>query len=142
VGIAPAALGACYSYAPVAVHPAPQTHLALVLSDRGRVGAGASLGPAVLRVEGTLVDVTDTAYVLSVSDVQNIGGVRNRWGGEVVTVPREYVASTYERRFSGGKTAALAVGVAGAFVAFAASRSLFGFGGGDDGGTTPPPVEQ
>ena len=79
VALLPLALAGigCYTYAPLATpDPAPGTKVALVLSDQGRVGMGPSVGQGAARVEGAVVGSSDTAYVLSVSDVYGINGRR------------------------------------------------------------------
>lgn len=137
VAFVPGLLAACYTYRPVVTVPAPDTHLALVLNDQGRVGAGSYIGPAAVRVEGTLVEATDTGYVLRVSAVEGISGARQRWTGEIVTLRRDYVANVLERRLSTGRTVAAAVGFGGTVVALIATQGLGVLGGGDD--TKKPP---
>lgn len=133
---------ACYNYAPVAVSPEPATRFALVLNDQGRVGAAPQVGASVARIEGAVVDVTDTAYVVRVAEVRGLFGGRTRWNGEAVTIRREYVSTALQRRFSPGKSLALAVALGGALVAIVASGTLAVFGIGGDNGKTPPDGEQ
>jgi hypothetical protein len=139
-----ALLAGCYAYTPLATpSPAPGMRLALVLNDQGRYEAARQVGPSVMRVEGALVQSTDTAYVLQVSDVVDISGIRSRWSGETVPVRRMFVASTYERRFSRGRTAFALVGLTSAFIAIVVGRNLLGFGGGGDSAPpVPPPTNQ
>lgn len=137
LGLMPGLLAGCYSFHPVVTAPPPDTHLALVLNDRGRVGAGGSIGPAAVRVEGTLVAATDTGYVLRVSAVEGISGARQRWSGERVTMRPDYVAGVLERRFSMGRTAAAVLGAGGAVVALIATQGLGVLGGGDKTGKPP-----
>jgi hypothetical protein len=133
----------CYTYAPAAREITPGQQVAYTLNDRGRVAVADQIGSGVLRVEGTLLQSSGSAYALAVSRVRTLDGRVSRWGGERVTVGHEHVASSFERRFSKPRTV-LAVGAAVVGVtAFALTRSLFasGFGFGDrDGGT--PPVNQ
>jgi hypothetical protein len=131
-------LAACYSYTPLVTAPAPETQLALELSDQGRVGAAQFMGPSVARVEGTLLAVTDTAYVVSVREVQGLFGARTRWSGEQVSIRRDYVATALERRFSKARTGVLGVGLTSAFVALVAGVNLVVNGGGGDMGGNPP----
>jgi hypothetical protein len=126
------ALAGCYTYTPLAtLDPVPGTHMALVLSDQGRVGMGPSIGHGVARLDGALVRSSDTAYVLAVSDVLGINGGRTPWAGETVQVQRAYVANSLERRFSRGRTFLVAGGAAVAVVAFILTRNLLGIGGTD-----------
>lgn len=131
-------LAACYSYSPVATTPTPDTYLALVLNDQGRVGAGSYVGPATARVEGTLVQATDTGYLVRVSAVEGIGGARQRWTGEMVTLHRDYVGSVLERRFSPGRTVMAVLGFAGTTVALVVTQGLGVLGGGDETRRPPP----
>jgi hypothetical protein len=132
-----AVVAGCYSYSPPPMlTPVPGTHVALVLSDVGRVGMAPSIGAGVGRVEGVLLPSTDSAYRLQVSDVYGINGSHNVWTAETVAVRRDYVANTLERRFSRPRTYLTVVGASAAFVSFVLTRTLFGIGGsGSDNGS-------
>jgi hypothetical protein len=139
-GVLPLILGACYTYRPVGVTPVPNTRLALVLNDQGRVGAASQVGPQVAKLEGNLLAATDTGYVVSVAAVQAIYGARTRWTGETVSVRRDYVAFASERRFSRGRTALFIGSAVSAVVALVMTTHIFGIGGdgppgGPGGGT-------
>jgi hypothetical protein len=132
-------LAGCYSYLPVAtLQPAPGTNLSLVLSDEGRMQSVRQVGPYAMRIEGELLQATPEDFVLAVSDVVDIRGTRSKWMGESLSLPRAFVMTTYEKRFSRSKTALLAAAVAGGIVAIIASRNLLGIGGSGDSGVTPP----
>lgn len=137
VGLVPGLLGVagCYSYRPLATAPQPATQVSVVLTDHGRAAAGRSIGSGTDRVEGALVDASDTAYVLSVTAVHPLSGRVVRWAGETVSVRREYVARLYERRFSRGRTALMVGGALAAAVAIVATTDLLGLGflSGDEG---------
>lgn len=130
----------CYSYAPLpTLNPAPQSQVALVLSDVGRVGAGPIIGAGVARVEGAVVRSTDSAYTLRVVGVTDIRGRESRWSGESVSLRRTWVGNAYERRFSKPRTYLLVGALTAGFATFVATRHLFGIGGvagssGDGGG--------
>ena len=139
VAIVVPALAGCYTYAPVAtLEPAPGAKLSLVLNDEGRSQTARQVGPYTMRIEGELVQATPADLVLAVSDVVDLRGARSKWTGETVPLPRSYVMSTYEKRFSRSRTAILATAVAAGFVAFMASRNLFGFAGNSSGDGGPP----
>lgn len=135
-------LAACYSYTPMATAPGPATRLALVLNDQGRVGAAPQVGASATRIEGAVIDVSDSTYVLRVAEVRTLLGSRTRWRGEQVAIRRDYVSAAMERRFSPGRSVALALAVGATFVALVASRTLsvLGLGGGDE--DKPPPDGQ
>ena len=128
----------CYTLLPLTTpEPVQGTKVSLVLNDQGRVDAAPQIGPYAERVEGSLLQSTDSDYLVSVTDVVDIRGVHNKWGGEAVPLRRSSFGTTYERRFSKPRTVVLAVGLATAVVALIASRNLLGIGGqGDTGGGT------
>ena len=139
MALLPLAAG-CYTYVPVMTpQPAPGTRLSLVLTDQGRLDAARQVGPYALKVEGALVQSTDADYVLQVSDVVDIRGERSKWAGETVPLRRSYVAMTYERRLSRGRTAFLVAGLASAFIGGVLGFDLLGFATGNDSGQPPPP---
>jgi hypothetical protein len=101
------------------------------------------VGPGALRIEGTLVDRTDSLLVLRVSEVDYLEGRTTKWSGETVRVPRDYVGTVGERNFSRGRTW-LAVGAAAALTAAAVTGLVLAVGGQDGGDTRlpPPPGQQ
>jgi hypothetical protein len=128
IGAMMAGVSGCYSYSPLTTQPLPQTRVAAVLTDVGRVEAGTQIGSQSDRVEGRLLDASDTAYVLAVSAVKPIHGTWVRWTGEQVSLRRNYVATLSERRLSKSRTAFFAGGTAlGIFVAMV-KLNIFGFG--------------
>lgn len=123
-------LAGCYTYAPLpSVEPVTPAHVALVLSDQGRVGASPNVGSGVARVEGALIGSTDSAYTLRVAAVTDIRGAQSRWTGETITLRRTWIGNAYERRFSKSRTYLLVGAMTTGFFAFAATRHLFGIGG-------------
>jgi hypothetical protein len=126
-------VAACYTYTPLpTLQPAPDTRVALVLTDVGRVGAGADMGPGVARIEGALVGSSDSAYTLRITGVTDIRGHESRWSGESFSLRRTWVGNAYERRFSKSRTYLLVGAVTAGVVAFVATRHLLGFGSGTD----------
>ncbi len=132
LGLVSGLAAGCYTSRPLTAVPAPDTHLTVVLNDQGRVGVGSQVGPSAAQIEGTLVQATDTGYVLEVSAVEGISGARQRWAGEVVNLRTDYVASVRERRLSPVRTALAVIGFAGSAIVFIASQGLGVLGGGDD----------
>ena len=135
----PALLAGCYTYSYLPSAPAPDTRLALDLTDRGRAAEYDHLGPDVVRVEGRLVEKTDSGYTLRAERTVNIRGISTPWNGEEVRIPDDYVASAREKRFSPGRSAILAGMATVGVVGFITTRGL---GGGGSGGNTnnPPPT--
>lgn len=135
-------LSGCYAQVPLegsAPAPAPGTRVVIELNDQGRVGMDRQLGSEVAMVEGALISRSDTSYTVAVSAAVGLRGSVSRWQGERVTIRPEFVRRFSERRFSMGRTVAVAGVATAGFLAFLASRSLLG--GGNDGGpgTEPPP---
>ncbi len=135
----PALVAGCYTYAPLpTLEPVPDTQVALVLSDAGRVGAGASMGPGIARVEGALIGSTDSEYTLRIAGVTDIRGRESRWSGEQVSLRRTWVGNAYERRFSKPRTYLLVGALTAGVATFVVTRHLFGIGslGSSSGGGT------
>lgn len=134
--------GGCYVNQPLVdatPAPAPGTRLVLELTDAGRIAMGPVLGLDVARLEGALVERSDSQYVLGVTNVVNLWGVPSRWEGERIAVSAGYVRRMFARRISPGRTAvAVAAGTAG-FVAFVLTRDLLGFGTASDSNKPPAP---
>lgn len=116
----------CYTYAPIPSVAAPGTELVLGLNDQGRVSLGQSVGPAAQSIEGTLKSNSDSAFVVAVSSVTYFNGGSNKWSGEPLTIGRSLVNDIKERQFSRSRTFLVVAGAAGALLAFAFSRNLFG----------------
>ncbi len=136
VALLAALVAGCYTYQPMVTTPEPGSTLALDLNDQGRVGMRSAIGPEIARVEGALVGASDTAYQLRVSETLGLYGVRSRWSGEAVSLPREYVGVVTEKRFSRQRTFVAVLGGVAAAMAFVVTRDLFGLGG-DKGNTIP-----
>ena len=125
----PALVAGCYTYAPLpTLEQVPETQVALVLSDAGRVGAGTSMGPGIARVEGALIGSTDSEYTLRIAGVTDIRGRESRWSGEQISLRRTWVGNAYERRFSKPRTYVLVGILAAGFGTFVVTRHLFGIG--------------
>jgi len=126
----PGLLGACYTYRLVpSTDIQPATRVSVVLSDYGRMEASRQIGPQTMRVEGAVLSTNDSAYLLSVSGVKPITGSWVRWSGEPVTMRRDYVAFTYERRPSRGRTILLVAGATFAALTVMVNFNILGFGG-------------
>ena len=128
-GLLPGLLGACYAYRLVpSTDIQPATRVAVVLSDYGRLEASRQIGPQAARVEGAVLSTNDSAYLLSVSGVKPISGSWVRWSGEPVTMRRDYVAFTYERRPSRGRTLLLIGGATFTLLTVMVNFNILGFG--------------
>jgi len=127
--VLPGLLGACYSYRLVpASDIQPATRVAVVLSDYGRMEASRQIGPQAVRVEGAVLSTNDSAYLLSVTGVKPISGNWVRWTGEPVSMRRDYVAFTYERRPSRSRTLLLIGGATFTLLTVMVNFNILGFG--------------
>lgn len=127
-------LAGCYTLEPARELTAPSlgSVIALDLTDRGRVGLGAAIGAGVGQIEGRLVSMDSSEYVLQVTGIKFVRGGEQAWTGEVVHVNAEYVSARYERRFSTVRSVLLGAVAVGAIAAVAAG-GLSGLGTGDAG---------
>jgi len=129
------ALAGCYTLVPARQSaPEPGTVVALDITDAGRVALGGLIGPEIAQVEGRVVGMDSSEYVIGVTTVRFLRGGDQVWHGETVHIKTAYVASRYERQFSAARTAALGAAAVGV-VALVATKSLRGFGQGDSGKT-------
>jgi hypothetical protein len=111
--------------------PAVGEKVAFDVNDAGRLALGGSLGPEIAQIEGRVVEHAGGEYVLAVSNVKLLRGGEQVWTGEQVRIKSDYVTSTYERRFSRGRTAAISV-VGVALAAFIVTRSIKASGQDDE----------
>lgn len=130
-----AALAGCYTLEPARQSaPQPGSVIALDITDAGRVALGGLIGPEIAQVEGRLVQMDSSEYVIGVTTVRFLRGGDQVWHGETVHIKTAYVTSRYERQFSAARTAVLGAVAVGA-IALVATKSLRGFGQGDSGKT-------
>ena len=130
-------LAGCYSLQNTRGAPEVGTKVALDVNDAGRVALGGALGPEIAQVEGQLVRKDSAGYLLAVSNIRLLRGGEQVWNGEQVHVNPDFVGSTYERRFSLGRSIGFGVVGIGGFAAFMAGRSLLGGGTKDN----QPPID-
>jgi hypothetical protein len=131
-------LAGCFQYVGVPATGRPAgAEVAVSITDRGREAMTPMVGSNVRRINGRVVESTDTALVLSVTSVDHLRGLPDQWGGERVAVPRDFISTVGERRLSRGRTAA-AMGVVAVAVAVASRIAIQGFGNGDGGNDRPP----
>jgi len=140
VAVALPLVSGCYTYVPVDTAASPVgKHVALDITDRGRVGLSDRLGEGVARLEGTVIADDSAQYVMNVWSVQQINGDKGRWTGERVRIDRNFVSRTFERQLSRSRTY-LAGGAALAGLAwFVTSQGLIGGADVSDSGDPPPP---
>ena len=106
--------------------------IAVDITDQGRLALGGLIGPELSQVEGTLISMDSSEYVMGVTGVHFLRGGEQVWHGERVRIKSEYVGLRYERQFSTVRSVALGAAAVGV-VALVASKSLRGFGQGNKG---------
>jgi hypothetical protein len=122
-------LAGCYILQPATgAGPEPGTLMAMEVNDLGRLALGGQMGPEISQIEGRLISKRDDQYEIAVRSVKLIRGGAQIWGGERVTIKREYISQTFERQFSASRTVALsAVFVVGVY-AVIKGQDLFSLG--------------
>jgi hypothetical protein len=91
----------CYVNVPLStLSPDPGTRVHVELTDQGSIDLAKYLGPNVAAVDGRLVQGTDSALSVSVSDVSMRSGDEQYWKGESVTLPRYTVATVRQKKLS------------------------------------------
>jgi len=98
------------------------------INDAGRIGLGTAMGAEILQIQGRLLAKESDSYLMSVSTVRLVRGGEQIWRGERVLVKPEYVGTTYERRFSRGRTIVLSAVVVATITAVALSTDLLSLG--------------
>jgi hypothetical protein len=125
-------LEGCYTLQPSSgATPKVGENVAFDVNDAGRVALGGSLGPEISQIEGRVLGHENGEYVLAVSNIKLLKGGDQVWTGEHVRIKSDYVATTYERKFSRPRTIAVSAAGVGLF-AFVLSRSIKGGGGEPD----------
>lgn len=129
----------CYTYRTAAASRVePGSNVSFRITDEGRVGLGQRIGPGVLRVNGTVTNASDSLYVIRVASIEFINAGTERWSGEEVRLPSDYVGAVSTRELS-RKRAWLAGGVIAAAIAIGVSLVTLVGGGTDRGSDKPPP---
>ncbi len=132
--VALATLQGCYNYIPVETAPPVGEDVALGVSDRGRVSLAERFGPGLAEIQGRLVGLQDSNFIINVYRVSHLTGSSALWAGEQSRINRDLVGSIRIRRLSVVRTAALTVATGVALAVFT-SRSLSG------GGSEQPPAD-
>lgn len=123
----------CYSYQPVVTDVSPGTPVSCVLTDAGSLALGPLIGPTAARVDGRLIELSDTTLIVAVTAVRDRSGEDTYWKGERVVLRRTDVASIRRERLSTVRTIG-AVGVAVAIAALAVGLVAGAGGSGGSGG--------
>ncbi len=118
--------GGCYGYYPVTTAAPVGRDVQLTLTDSGSFALSRQIGQGVEAVSGRVANDSAGTIVLAVSGTRRRDGVETDWRGERLGVPRAYVASLAERKFSRSRTVLFSGIVAGTLYAL---REAFGGNG-------------
>jgi hypothetical protein len=144
--VLPVLAGGCYRYAAIEpTTPAPASDVRLNLTAAGASALVPTLGRSTTAVEGKILRVTDSSYMLGVSSTlkrdesDEASFTRTLWAGESVSIPRSAVAGVELRSLDRRRTvvAASLVTVLGVL---AAKVIVHGIGSGGGAGPDGPPV--
>lgn len=138
-----ASLSGCYSFVPTPVTEAvPRTVVAAEISDTGRVALAQQAGPEVARIEGQLVERSDSALRITVAEVRYLNGIANKWQGQDVMLRPQDVKLISQRTLSRRRTAIAAALLGGLVVGAFFNKNFTGLFSGDpnrDKPGEPPP---
>ncbi len=102
--------GACYRYAPRQDLPAPGAHVRAYLTVDGAIGEGSTYGSSAGFLEGTVVPSPPDELVLDVVGTRGQTAFQDFVFTSHHSIPMREVARIEERRLSGRRTAAMAIG--------------------------------
>ena len=123
---------ACYQSVPIAgAQPLPRQRIAGDLTVRASLDLAPRIGNLVQRVEGSVVEASDSTLVVALTAAVDRRGITTTWTGEAVEFRRDQIATIRERRLSHKRSWLLTAGI----VALAAAAGGFSgaFGGEERG---------
>ena len=134
---------ACFGYAPARTIPQPGKLVAFEITDEGRSALTATLGPGVVRLEGTLVALEGDDYLVDAdAATTTVRRVPTPLDGVRVRLSPRDVARVEEWRLSRRRTYPVLGGTVAVVTAFFITRGLVGRGTPPEGGPTEPPTNQ
>jgi hypothetical protein len=128
---------ACHTYTPIAGQDVtPGGTVRVRLTDNGAVSVAPSVGPYARSMEGRVSSISDSAMVLSVTELTRANGQEETWRGESVTVPRSGVADMAVPKLSSTRSWLLAGGLVAGAAALGAVLGGAGQNVGKGGGSS------
>ncbi len=133
----------CYTYlSGSATDLNPNSQISAEITDIGRVALGERVGQEVKRVDGKVLQRSDTSFQVLVSQVTYLNGVSDHWQGQAVSLRPRDVKSVTQRTFSRNRTATLIGAIIVGLAVTVLSLNFLGITSGDPGsgkGGNPPP---
>ncbi|MEO5588901.1 MAG: hypothetical protein ABIS03_04885 [Gemmatimonadaceae bacterium] len=127
----------CYSTVPLrGLPPAPGREVVVQLNDSGSRQLSGQLGPATIQLRGKPLASQGDTMKLAMIATTLANGEERLWNQEVVSISREYIATTGERVLSKSRTAGVVALVVAGLVA--ATLGLNGLTGTRTSGRRPP----
>jgi hypothetical protein len=136
----------CYTYpARAASEVNPPALVSVDVSDTGRAELTEQMGSEVKRIEGQVVQRSDSALRLMVTEVSFLNGTSNKWQGQEVTIRPLDVKMISQRTYSRQRTMVAALvlgGLIGLTVVTKGFSNLFSGDPSTDGKGGGPPPDQ
>jgi|SRR5688500_13918706 len=108
----PVALAGCYTQRPLqSTVPTPTTRIVATVSDSGTVAMSNAIGSGAVEVEGVVTAADANVWNLQLMRVDHRDGRSIPWNREVVSFPRNALASPMERRLDRTKSWVAAAGI-------------------------------
>ena len=136
----------CYTYPPRTTSEVnPPALVAVDITDAGRVELSDQMGTEVKRIEGQVVQRSDSAIRLMVTEVSFLNGTSNKWQGQEVTIRPLDVKTLSQRTYSRQRTMIAVLGIAGLIGLTIVTKGFANIFSGDpstDGKGGGPPPDQ
>jgi hypothetical protein len=136
----------CYTYpARAASEVNPPALVTVDVTDAGRLGLAEQMGSEVKRIEGEVVQRSDSALRLMVTEVSFLNGTSNKWQGQEVTIRPLDVKAISQRTYSQQRTMLAVIvlgGLIGLTVVTKGFTNLFSGDPSTDGKGGGPPPDQ
>jgi hypothetical protein len=136
----------CYTYPARATSDVnPPALVSVDVSDVGRVGLSDQMGTEVKRIEGQVVQRSDSALRLMVTEVSFLNGTANKWQGQEVTIRPIDVKALSQRTYSRQRTVLATLALGGLIALTIVTKGFTSLFSGDpstDGKGGGPPPDQ
>lgn len=135
----------CYTYpARAASEVNPPALVSVDISDAGRIGISGQMGTEVKRIQGQVVERSDSAIRLMVTEVGFLNGTSNKWQGQEVTLRPVDVKALSQRTYSRQRTVLATIALGGLIALTIVTKGFTNLFSGDPSPDRPggPPPDQ